>query len=72
MKAKLEFNLPEENEEFQVAVDGWRYKSIIWELDSFLRSKLKYENLQEKEYEIFDKVRSHLWELIKEENITIY
>ena len=40
----LTFNLPEESEEAQVAQDGQRWKSAMWQLRSDLRTKYKYEN----------------------------
>jgi hypothetical protein len=71
MKATLEFNLPEETEEFETASNGWRYKSILCELDNHLRSKVKYENLNDKDYEIYEKIREQLWGLIHDENVNL-
>ena len=42
MKAILEFNLPEEEEQFNVASKGMDWALIVWELDQTLRNKLKY------------------------------
>ena len=42
MKAILEFNLPEEEEQFNVASKGMDWALIVWELDQNLRNKLKY------------------------------
>ena len=42
MKAKLEFNLPEEQIEFQDAVDGSKFKYVVWKLDQHCRAKVKY------------------------------
>mgnify|MGYP001766529552 CR=1 FL=1 len=43
MKAKLTFNLPEDNEDFRDAVDGGKWKSLAFEFDQKLRSMYKYE-----------------------------
>lgn len=72
MKAKLEFNLPEETEEFDTASNGWKFKSVLFELETFLRSKIKYEDLKEGEYEVYHKVRDRLWELVNEEKLNLY
>lgn len=72
MKATLEFNLPEENEEFETASNAWKYKSVLWEMDNYLRNKLKYEELKGEEYVAYEQVREHLWSLINEENVTLY
>lgn len=72
MKSKLIFNLPEENYEFELACNGGKYKSILCELDNFLRSKLKYEDISDVEYEIYENTRTRLWDLINEENLDLY
>ena len=41
-KAILEFNLPEDNQEFLLATSGLKFWSVLWELDQSLRSKTKY------------------------------
>ena len=33
MKAILEFNLPEESEEHQIALDGWKWREVLQLLD---------------------------------------
>ena len=43
MKAILEFNLPEEEEQFNVASKGMDWALIVWDIDQLLRKKLKYE-----------------------------
>jgi hypothetical protein len=62
MKAKLTFNLPDEEEEFNDAINGNAYKAVIWELDQYLRSQLKHldlsEDVGEKVLEIRDELRS--------------
>jgi len=44
MKAILEFDIPTEQDEFDCAINGTRYKGIIDELFNLLRNKKKYEN----------------------------
>lgn len=43
-KAILEFSLPDEQEEFEVAQNGQKYLCILTELQNYLRDKSKYEN----------------------------
>ena len=43
MKAILEFNLPEEEEQFNAANKGMDWALVAWETDQLLRKKLKYE-----------------------------
>ena len=43
-KATLTFNLPEEDQEHQDAVDGTLWRIVVVELLDHLREKRKYEN----------------------------
>lgn len=73
MKAILEFNLPEEQSEFELASNANKYYSILWELDQHLRSKIKYadENTPDLFIETLQMVRDHFWELIEENKIDL-
>lgn len=72
MKAILEFNLPEESNEFELAQKGIDYSIILSELDNWLRNKLKYEELSEEEYTIYEGVRNKLLELAGERTVSLY
>jgi len=43
MKAKLEFDLPEDQEEFNVASKAMDWSLLVWDIDQFIRNKIKYE-----------------------------
>ena len=43
MKAILEFNLPEDKEEFDAASKGMDWAILAWDIDEFIRNKIKYE-----------------------------
>ena len=47
MKAILEFNLPEEKEEFDAASKGMDWAILAWDIDQFIRNKIKYEQDRE-------------------------
>lgn len=57
MKAILEFSLPEEQADFDVAQKGYLYACVLEELDEFLRRKTKYE---EKESITIEEIRQEL------------
>jgi hypothetical protein len=71
MKATLTFSLPEEQHEYSNAVEGSKMRSVLWELDQWLRAKLKYEELTDGQYDAFKETREHLRELLREENVDI-
>jgi hypothetical protein len=66
MKATLEFNLPEEGEDFYYAINAFNYYHALYEMDQWLRSEYKY-NGKEDMYEVREKLR----EIILENNVKI-
>lgn len=61
-KVTLSYNLPEEQEEFELASKGARYSYIIDEFDNWLRAELKYnDKLTDQEHDIYQTVRDKLW-----------
>lgn len=71
MKAVLEFNLPEENLEFEMCSNGSKAYCVLSEYDNWLRAKIKYEELSDLEYEIYEKCREELRGMLNENNISI-
>ena len=71
MKAILEFNLPDEEQEFMEAVNGGMFKHVLWKLDQDLRGKLKYETLTDCEYKCYEKVRKDLHNFLRANNLDI-
>lgn len=63
---ELEFNLPEEQEEMQTAIDGSKWKSVVWEINNYLRNKIKYEEKEE-----FEPIREQLSQLISDSNLSL-
>jgi hypothetical protein len=69
MKAKLIFNLPEEQEEFNDAVNGSAFKTVIWELDQYMRSQLKHEDLPDDVHEKVQEIRDQLHSILNDNNV---
>jgi hypothetical protein len=66
MKATLEFNLPEDQDDFNYATNGFNYYMALVEMDEWLRAEYKY-NDKEDMYEVREKLR----EIILENNVKI-
>ena len=64
-KTIIEFN-EEEQEDAQIAFNGWRYHHVIWELQQFIRGEMKHGDLNEDRYYAFEQIRKKLYELIEE------
>jgi hypothetical protein len=70
MKAKFEFNLPEENCEFQTYIKAGDYSSALYEVACALRKIHKYnDGLSEKECELIDNIYSEFWEICSAHNV---
>lgn len=72
MKAILEFNLPEDQEDFTLATNALNFWRVVWELDQELRSKTKYapDTLSPEKYDAYQEVREKLRELMSENRIS--
>ena len=66
MKATLEFNLPEDKEDFDFATNGINYYAALCEFDQWLRSEYKYNG-----NEAMFEVRKKLNKFINENNVKI-
>ena len=67
MKAILEFNLPEDRSDFDLAANGAKAQVALWEMDQWLRAQYKYmtdEEYSEDKYETFEKCRGQLREIM--------
>jgi len=73
MKAILEFNLPEDQPEFNNALKGGDWKHVCWQMDQYLRKRVKYdESLSEEQLEVYEDMRGEFWRMMKESNVDLY
>jgi hypothetical protein len=72
MKGILKFKLPEEAEEFATAQNAGKYFSALWELDNWLRSKLKYEPLNQDQIDTYTEARKALHQKLAEAGVSLY
>lgn len=70
MKAILEFNLPEEQVEFNLAINGNKWSFVAWKIDQELRSKIKYsESITEEQRDVYQEVRNLINEYMIEQSL---
>ena len=72
MKAILKFNLPEDDHEFQMATDGFKFHSVLWDMDQYLRAKIKYppDDVSDDTLKAFEESRSQLHEFMGNYNVS--
>lgn len=79
MKVTIEFDGIEEQEELQSAIDGGKWKSLVWEIDQELRKVIKYNSslidasnpASLEEVEFADKFREFIRELANDYRLVI-
>lgn len=69
MKATLEFNLPEEQEEYETANKANLYKAALSDCLQKLREDYKYGNHKALVTSYIEETRARLYEIIQEYNI---
>ena len=71
MKAKLIFNLPEEQAEHYCAIKGADMLNVLWELKTELRSMLKYGEITSEQYDIVEKIQGFLIDSLNDNDINL-
>ena len=66
-KVSMIFKLPEEQGEFDAALNGIKNEIIIESMFAFIRQKLKYEELTDEQVTVYEEVRQKLADLVNEE-----
>lgn len=71
-KIILEFDGIEEQNEARTALDGWKWQSVVWEMDQYLRAQMKYnEDITDDAYAAVESAREKLKELITDNNLEL-
>ena len=71
MKAILEFNLPDDHNEYQVATQAPKVQSFLWDFSQQLRSWYKYHHDFKNADDALDKIREEFYRLLNHHNIDI-
>ena len=69
MKAILEFNLPEDKEEFDAASKGMDWALAAWDTDQLLRDKLKHGKLLPNTRSELEEIRDTLNEMLTDKGL---
>ena len=73
MKATLEFNLPEDQTEYQMVNDASKMYSVIWDMKQWLRAQVKYapDTMSDDTYDTLEKCREKLNDLLIDNNLDL-
>jgi hypothetical protein len=72
MKATIEFNLPDDQNEYELANNASKWYSICWDIKQEIRKNLKYnDKLTEEEYKIYEQLYDKLHELLNDNGLSL-
>lgn len=73
MKATLVYNLPDEQTEFEMAVNGHKWRYAMWEIDNDLRANIKHpsESTSKEEIKTYEKIRELIRETLTAYNLNL-
>lgn len=71
MKAILEFNLPDDQDTFDLHVTAYDMRISLIEIKEYLRTKVKYETEEEIRWEAYDEIYQHFFEILHDNNIKL-
>ena len=71
MKATIEFNLPDEDAEFYCATKGTAMLNALWEINTELRKLWKYEELNEDESNMVERIREQFFDILRDNDINL-
>jgi hypothetical protein len=55
-----------------IAINGYKFKLALWQVDQFLRSEMKYnDKLTSEQYDYAEMIRNKLHEFINDFNLTL-
>jgi len=71
MKVKLEYNLPDDQFEFECAVKSTKMFFALTEIKEELRAIWKYEELKQYQFEMVERIREKFFEILTENEINL-
>jgi hypothetical protein len=71
MKVKIEYNLPDDQFEFECAVKSTKMFFALTEIKEELRAIWKYEELKENQFEMVERIREKFFEILTENEINL-
>lgn len=73
MKATLEFNLPDDQDQFELATNALKWMSFVHEYAEYLRTEYKYNEHKytDEQYKVLEQVREKFYEMLDEGGLSL-
>lgn len=73
MKTIMEFNMPEDREELEIAQNGQKYFSTLNDVYQYLRGQLKYnDKLTDDEVKVYTKVYDMFFTILNDNDVELF
>jgi hypothetical protein len=73
VRAVLKFNLPEDQFEHRLALDGWKWKCVVSDIADKLRNALNHDDGLTPETDAYlEKFREELFQLLEDRGLYLY
>ena len=71
MKATIEFNLPEDQSEYDLCNKAQEMSHALNDVRNYLRQKVKYEPMSDIEWKVCDEIYQEFYRLLEQNNIKL-
>ena len=71
MKATIEFNLPDDQHEYDLVVNASGMYNALWDINTELRTLWKYEELTEAEWNMVEGIREKFFDILRDNNVNL-
>ena len=73
MKAIIEFELPEDQEEYQMANNASKMYTALWDIRQLFRSKLKYnsDGLNDEQLDQWESMRGNFFDILDNNDLKL-
>ena len=74
MEAILKFNLPDDQQEFDLATKGLKWWNVCWDMDQWLRAQYKYmpdNDYSADKYNALYEARQKLFEFMQQNGVSL-
>lgn len=72
MKATLTFDLPEETDEHETALNGWKYLACLQDIQEHVRKLVKYKEMSSPAHNEVLGIRDKLTEILNSRGVELY
>ena len=73
MKAILEFNLPEDKVDFDLATKAYSWWNVCWQMEQYFRKEIKYnDSLSEEQLLVLEELQMEFYGFMNENNVDLH